>query len=105
MKKEEGDVIDRGSTAGGPHLNWGKLRRAERFRRYARLRVCIVAYLRVEKPLRVPENKIFDRTDVMIWNVRLSNSHDLAISEKVKACKLSATIIWLASKNKLNNPN
>jgi len=35
-------VIDRGSTAGGPHLILGDLRRAERLRRYARGRSCFV---------------------------------------------------------------
>jgi len=37
-----GEVIDHGSTAGGPHLNLGDLRRAKRLRRYARLRSCFV---------------------------------------------------------------
>jgi len=38
VKPEEGEVIDRVSTAGGPHLNGEDLGRAERLRRYARLR-------------------------------------------------------------------
>ena len=38
VKQDDSVVIDRGSTAGGPHLNRGELRRAERLRRYARLR-------------------------------------------------------------------
>ena len=46
MKEEEGEVIDRGATAGGP--------RAEHLRRYARLR-----------SLRVPEDKIVEREDVI----------------------------------------
>ena len=35
-------MIDRGSTAGGPHLNGGYLRCADRLRRYARLHSCFV---------------------------------------------------------------
>ena len=42
VKPDENAVIDRGSIAGGPHLNGKDLRRAERLRRYARLRSCFV---------------------------------------------------------------
>ena len=42
MKPDEGEVIDRGSIAGGPHFNLENLRRAERLRRYERLRSCFV---------------------------------------------------------------
>jgi len=42
VKEEEGALIDRGSTAGGPRLNGGDLRRVYRLRRYARLRSCFV---------------------------------------------------------------
>ena len=38
VKPDEGEVIDCGSTVGGPHLNLGGLRRAEQLRRYTHLR-------------------------------------------------------------------
>ena len=38
VKPDEGEVIDRGSFAGGPDLILGYLKRAERLRRYAHLR-------------------------------------------------------------------
>ena len=52
----------------------------------------------------LPEAKIVKREDVISWSWRLRNSRDVAISEKVKACEFSAITIWLASRNKLNNP-
>ena len=52
----EGEVIDRGSTAGGP--------RAECLRRYARLHSCFVADLGDGITSRVPEAKIVERKDV-----------------------------------------
>ena len=58
MKEEQGEVIDRGSTTGGP--------RAERLRQYARLRSCFVADLGDGITSRVPEDKIFEREDVII---------------------------------------
>ena len=38
VKPDVGEMIDRGSTAEGPNLNPGDLRRVLRTRRYARLR-------------------------------------------------------------------
>ena len=58
-------MIDLGSTAEGPHLNGGELRRAERLRRYACLRSCFVADLGDEITSRVPEDKIFEGEDVI----------------------------------------
>ena len=121
VKEEKGEVIYRGSTAGGPHLNWGDLRRAERLRRYARLRPHFVNDLgdgitwrgsTVLAPARsddsesklynsLSEDKIDDCEDVISRSWRLSNSRDVAISEKADAWKLSAITILIASKNKI----
>ena len=81
------------------------MRHAERLRRYARLHSCFVADLGDGITSRVLEDKIFEREDVIIWSWRLSNFRNVAVPEILKACKLSATIIWLASENKLNNPH
>ena len=51
------------------------------------------------------EAKVVEREDVISWSWRRSNFRDEAISEKAEACKFSAITIWLAYKNKLNNPN
>ena len=48
----------------------------------------------------LPVYKIDDCEDVISWSWLLSNPHDVAISEKVKACKLSTITSWLASKSK-----
>jgi hypothetical protein len=71
-------VIDRGSTAGGPHLNGGYLRCADRLRRYARLHSCFVYDLGDGITSRgstkgklftsLPENKIVEREDVISWS-------------------------------------
>jgi len=45
IKSDDGEVIDRGSTAGGSHLNPENFRRALRLRRYARQRSCFFADL------------------------------------------------------------
>jgi len=97
VKKEQGEVIDRGATTGGPQ--------ADRLRQYARLRFCFVADLGDGITSWVLDDKVVEREDVIIWSWRLSSSCDVAISEKAEACKLSARTIWLAYKNKLNNPN
>ena len=124
-KEEESEVIDRGSTAGWSHLNWGELRRAERLRRYGGLHYCFIVdfgdgitlsrsnLFALARPAdskgklltSLPEDKIFEHENVITWSWFLSNSRDIAISEKVEAYKLSAITIWLAFKNKLNNPN
>jgi len=65
MKEEKSEVIDRGSTAGGPHLTGGELKRAERLRRYARLRFCFVADLGDGIGSRVPEDERFQSEDVI----------------------------------------
>jgi len=43
LKLDEGEVIDRGSTAEGSHLNLRDFRCAERLRRYACVFTCCVA--------------------------------------------------------------
>ena len=78
---------------------------AECLRRYARLRSCFVADLGDWITSTVPEDKIVECEDVIIWSRCLSNSRDVAISEKAEACMLSAFTIWVAFKKKLNDPN
>ena len=59
LTEEQGEVIDRGSSARGP--------RAERLRRYARLRSCFVADLGDRITSRAPkEDEIFEREDLII---------------------------------------
>ena len=114
MKPDEGEVIDRVSTAGEPHLNVCDLRRVERLRRYARLRSCFVTdvwdgitvrgstLLAPARPAdskgklfnSLSEDKIDEREDVISWNWCRINSRDLAISKKTQVCKFSAITIW-----------
>ena len=84
VKEEECELICCGSTAGGPHLNGGDLRRVYRLHRYARLRFCFVndtgdliafrgsTLLAPARPAAkgklftsVPEAKIVERKDVI----------------------------------------
>ena len=126
VKEEECELIYCGCTAGGPHWNWGEKRCTEEgLRRYARLRSCFVTdvwdgitlrgsnHLAPARPAdsksklftSLLEDKIVQREDIVSWSLHLSNSRDLAIWEKIEACKFSTITIWLTSKKQLNNPN
>ena len=111
MKEEEGKMIDHGSTA--EHIWIEEIEDVQNVYDDMHVYVLVLSliwemdYLQEGPPSRtneariftsLPEDKIFERDEVITWNWCLSNSRAVAISEKVKACKLSAIIIWLASK-------
>jgi len=52
----------------------------------------------------LPAKKIDECENVISWSWGRSDSRDLTIiSEQVEVCKFSSIIVWLASKNQLNN--